>query len=56
MNILEATNIHKSYGNKFNRQEVFKRRRHYDYERRICRNYGRFRIRQDDSSERAFLH
>ncbi|KAA8748899.1 ABC transporter ATP-binding protein [Priestia megaterium] len=24
MNILEATNIHKSYGNKFNRQEVLK--------------------------------
>lgn len=24
MNILEATNIHKSYGNKFNKQEVLK--------------------------------
>ena len=24
MNILEATKIHKSYGNKFNRQEVLK--------------------------------
>ena len=48
MNILEATKIHKSYGNKLNKQEVLKGIDITSRKRRICQHYGCLRFRENN--------
>ncbi|MDH6561396.1 ABC-type dipeptide/oligopeptide/nickel transport system ATPase subunit [Bacillus sp. TBS-096] len=56
MNILEARKIYKSYGNKFNKQEVLSGIDLTIEAGGICQYYGAIRLGENNSSERIVLY